>query len=396
MSFVEVQNKFYNALCEGLGLSRQTFQIIQPSPPLIPGDNRFLWNYFNNIPPASLTQNYIASGGNQLFSNYSGLMSALRPAEPIDLAADIGEQTLSDFQTYVRTTFTPAPTANQYPDIFFNWALTNAPNVANIGAGDFATLVLDPIGAAQTALMPYQPTRGPRPAPGLAPDWALGYDQLVEQLRAAPAMSFTMSSATSSSTVTDTWSGGSNSGFFGLFGSGDSENKQTSDFAASNFSVQASFGHVLGFQTNAGLWYTSSAMGAAYSDHDSPPWRPDGVIQWDNTFGTNGNLQRVMTSLVVVDTMHLVVTAATSYNEDDKATINHQSSGGMWPIYNANNGNGMSTKHHVDDAGAITITSDSAPGVPIVIGGNVLPIGQFLGHSVAAFERQRSRALASH
>lgn len=396
MSFVEAQNKFYNALCEGLGLSRQMFQILQPSPPLIPGDNRFLWNYFNNIPVFSLTQNYIASGGNQLFSDYSALMSALRPAEPVDIAADIGEQTLQDFQTYVRTTFNPAPTATQYPDIFFNWALMNAPNVANIGAGDFATLILDPIGAAQTALMPYQPGRGPNPAPGRVAEWSLGYDMLVNQLHGAPATSFAMSSSTTSSDVTNTWSHGSNSGFFGLVGSGDSASKESEKFAASSFSVQASFGHVLNFQANPGLWYTSSAMGAAYSDHDSPPWRPDGVIQWDNTFGPNGNIQRVMTNLIVVDSMDVTVTAATTYDSNDQETINHQSSGGLWPFYNANNGNGMKTTHSFGDNGAITIHTTSAPGVPIVIGGNVLPIGQFVGHAVVARERMLSRALARH
>jgi hypothetical protein len=47
---LDVNNGLYNALIQGLGLSPQSFQMIQPSPPLLPNNDAYLWNYFNHIP----------------------------------------------------------------------------------------------------------------------------------------------------------------------------------------------------------------------------------------------------------------------------------------------------------------------------------------------------------
>jgi hypothetical protein len=43
MSFDQAQAGLYNAMREGLGLSGDTFQIIQPTPPLVAGNDQFLW-----------------------------------------------------------------------------------------------------------------------------------------------------------------------------------------------------------------------------------------------------------------------------------------------------------------------------------------------------------------
>src|SRR5215207_3474700 len=169
MAFDTIQNGLYNVLVEQLGVSSDTFQIIQPTASLPAGTtNSTLWNFFNNIPPHSLTQNYIASGGNQLFSNYIALMGALRPATDVDLEGDIGADNLRAFIDYVRT-ISPPPPINQYPDIFFGWAFLNAPDVANVGASDWAAILLDPISTGQRAVLPYIPSPPPSSTPGLPP-----------------------------------------------------------------------------------------------------------------------------------------------------------------------------------------------------------------------------------
>jgi hypothetical protein len=119
-SFLDLQNGFYNALCQGLGLSTGTFQVLQPSPPLPQSSNSALWAYFNNIPPFSLTQNYIASGGNQFFSDYKGLISALQ-APPNNFVNDIGSDAYNAWLHYVNS-ITPPPAPHQLPNIFFSWA----------------------------------------------------------------------------------------------------------------------------------------------------------------------------------------------------------------------------------------------------------------------------------
>lgn len=156
-TFLDLQNGFYNGFSQGLGFPPGSpFQMIQPAPPIPSGSNdAALWNYFNNIPPLSLTQNYIVSGGNQFFSDYKAVLSALK-APPSTFATDIGSDCFTAWMAYLNGL--PAgqkPSANALPQTFLNWALVNYPDVANVGASDLSALLLDPIGTAQLAMMPY-------------------------------------------------------------------------------------------------------------------------------------------------------------------------------------------------------------------------------------------------
>ncbi|MEU1818432.1 hypothetical protein ABZ543_25075 [Streptomyces roseifaciens] len=378
MSFITVQNQLYNALTQGLGQSNQTFQLLQPAAPLsTEGGDTFLWTFLNNIPPLSLDQNYTQSGGNQLFSDYKGVMSALRPATKIDVKQEIGEENFQNFVRYLQS-LKPIPPVNQFPDIFFNWAMVNAPDVAQQGASAYAAIILDPIGSAQQALMPYM-QRPPAP-----PDWARGYDALVRDLSQAPQRAFEMHSSTTSSDVSKTWSSGRRSVLFGLWRGSESTERLSEFFAQSEISIRASFGHVLSFQTNAGAWYGSSALGTAYSKKGDPPWRSGSAITWDSTFGASGNIQRVTVNLLVADAMDISVTARTSFSQQDQQIIRGNSGFGLWPFYNGGREYGMTTNTQFSDRGETTITTKSSPGVPVLIGVNVLPIGRFLGYTSAA------------
>ncbi len=383
MAFIDVQNGFYNALAQGLGLPTSNFQLIQPSPPLLP-DDHLLWNYFNNIPPASLTQNYIASGGNQFFSNYKGLISALKSPLADRLVKDISQTVLDEFIDFVSLK-DPVPSPRQYPALFRNWAILRHPGVATKGATDFAAMLLEPIAAASIALMGYEgdDTATP-PIPARQPDWDGGYKQLKAQLNLAPSRTFKFKRSSMNSNVSNTWTRGSHSGFFGLWGGSSSSSSQSLTFAQNEFSVEASFGHVLLFAPTPGIWYSSAAMGQAYSHKTGSPWDPTATINWNNTFDArNGNLTRFMTNLVVVDTMSITVKSLAKYTHDDQVVIQNNSGGGLWPFYVGGSSAGASTFTSFEDDGTMTIEIKSQPGVPIVIGGSVLPIEQYVGHSVA-------------
>lgn len=384
MAFIDVQNGFYNALVQGLGIGQgSNFQLIQPSPPLLPDDHQ-LWNYFNNIPPFSLTQNYIASGGNQFFSNYKGLISALKSPLGDRLVKDIGQNVLDEFIDYVSTK-DPAPSPRQYPALFRNWAILRHPSVATKGASDFAAMLLEPIAAASIALMGYEgDTEATPPIAPRQADWDAGFKQLKAQLNVAPSRSFSFKRSSMNSDVSRTWTQGGNSGFFGLWGSSSYSSSQSVTFAQSDFSVDASFAHVLLFAPTPGVWYSSAAMGQAYSHKSGAPWDPTATINWNNTFDPkNGNMARFMTNLVVVDTLNITVRSFAKFTRDDQTVIQNNSGGGLWPFYTSGRSGGASTLVSFADDGTMTIQINSQPGVPIVIGGNVLPIDQYVGHAVA-------------
>lgn len=257
--------------------------------------------------------------------------------------------------------------------------MLNAPSVAAKGASDYAAILLDPVASAQTELTLSYTDIDQQPKP---PSWSLGYNDLVNQLNKSPSRSFTFNSSTMNSNVSSSWTSGGNSGFFGLWGGSSSSSSISTTFASSTITVSASFEHVLTFVASPGNWYSSSAMGLAYANKTGNPWNPDSSINWNNTFGQNGNMQRFMANLIVCSGMQVKVTSTATYSSEQQTEIHNNSHAGFWPFYSSGNSGGSSNTVKFDESGAMTITTSSQSGIPIVLGGNVLSVGDFVGHSV--------------
>jgi hypothetical protein len=388
MTYSDLQNGLYNLMMQGLGFAPGSpFQMVQPSTPLPAStSNNTLWAYMNNLPPFSLTQNYIQSAGNQFFSDYAALMSALQPSVTIDVKADVGADVYAQFVAYVLGL--PAPVAvTQLPNLFLNWAFLQYPSVAIKGASDLSAQLLDPIYRAQLALMPYtaapDPNNPGQTIPGKAPEWSLGYSQLVSQLNAAPNKSFSSQSVQSSGNVTSSWTQGGDSGFFGLWGSSSSSSSQSATFASQAVSLSVAFQHVTTYTPVPGHWYDSAAFGLAYATQSGKPWNPGSSITWQKTFGPNGNMRYIASSLVVVSGMNIKAVSSSSFSHADQTTINQSSGGGLWPFYSTGSSSSFTTSHSFSNSGQLTINSSSHAGIPIVVGVNVLSAAQYTGHASA-------------
>jgi hypothetical protein len=73
----KLQNQWYNTLAQAVA-GNANFQILQPNAPIPPqATNDQLWQFFNDLPPVSLNNNLTLSGGNQLYSNYTAVLSQL-------------------------------------------------------------------------------------------------------------------------------------------------------------------------------------------------------------------------------------------------------------------------------------------------------------------------------
>ena len=388
-SFLDLQNGFYNAFSQGLGYPLgpdNHFQIVQPSPPLLSGPpddpNRYVWAYFNNIPPKSLTQNYIASGGNQYFANYNALLSALgAPTNNFD--KDIGPACSKAWKRYLEQSVPISTSISKLPLIFRTWAYTHGfISVANVGASDLAKAILEPVSAAQFALMMYQgdPLADP-PVAANPPDWNISYSRLVTALRLAPSRSFSVSGGTWNSNVSNSWTSGSNSGFFGLWGGSSYTSHHSQVFAGGSVSVNASFKNVLMISAVPGAWYNSAAIGLAYSHKTGAPWTPSSSINWSNQFDPNtGMLPRFAINLVVVNKMHVSVSSSAVFSAADQTAVQQNSGAGLWPFYSSSSSHGMNTSVTFDASGHMTTQIDSLDGVPVVVGMNVLPVDKYLGH----------------
>lgn len=380
-NFVDLQAGFYNALSQGLGFSpNDPFQVIQPSPPLVGGDtaDQDVWAYLNDIPPHSLTLNTSLSGGNQFLSDYQAVMSALLAA-PNTFESTVGAQCSQAYHAALKNGDVKPGAMN-----FRNWALYNGTcsAVAVSGASALAAAMLDPVFAAQMNVTPYKPA-------GVDPvEFSQGFSKLKQLLKVAPSRSFSVAASNWNTDVSNTWSQGSDSGFFGLWGGSSSQSTLSEKFASSGVALQASFNNVLIFAPTPGAWYTSSALGLAFNNPGKAPWDPAKPINWTNTFGPTGNMQRFMANIVVVSGMTILVNSSATYSSVEQTEIRNNSSNGMWPFYSSGSSGGSSTNVSFGASGNMIVKITSKPGIPVVIGGTVLSAAQYLG-----VEAEASKAL---
>lgn len=372
-----LQNQWYNTIAGVVG-GNADFQILQPNNPIggLSTDDQ-VWQYFNNLPPASLTNNLTLSGGNQFFSNYTGVLSQLVSNALTNFQSVLGSY-YPMWQKYLAAQ-TPLPPLPQLPNVFFTWAMVYAPTVAGPGRSALASALLDPIFAAQTLAL------NTGSFVNNTPNFSQGVQALLQQIANGQPTTINFDSATASSNVTNTWAHGEGGAMFGIFGSGDVTTSQlTQVFSSSRVTASVSFQKLITFVADPpgapNGWYSSGALGQAHSAASGgAPWRSGANPNWGTTFGPSGNMQYFLGSLVVADGISATITSYASYNSAQQTTIQQQSSGGFWPFYWGSESSTYTNNVSFNSSSNLTYTMSSQPGNPMIIGALVLPAGQYLG-----------------
>jgi hypothetical protein len=366
-SMKALQNRWYNSLTEQLGLDRTMFQIGRPSSPITPS-SLALWDYQNVIPPYSLTFDR-TMGVDSFFSEYVAFAGQMSLPAGI-LVQDIGRELHENWLAFVAQQIPPTP-ENQLPALFLQWAMVYAPDKAQIGASDLSNMVL--INAAKQALSPYL---GPQ---ATAPDFLGTYQQLLRTLGSSSGRSLFFNSGETSSNVSDTWTGGKDSGLAGLWSGSSVASRLSLRFGQSLVTVKAQFKAFAVVPVTPGPWYNSAMFQVAYSNQTSPPWPPNPNPNWADLFGPEGSMLRLPTSLIAVDGMQATVTSHAGYSPADQETIRSNAAKGVWPFY----GPDSAVTHNsvtFDDQGIMSIMTTTQPEHPLFIGANVLSTPRYLGH----------------
>ena len=378
-NFEELQNGFFNAFLTGMGFkSGDTVQLLQPSNPLISGStaDTLLWQYFNFLPPDSLTASFILSGGNQFLSNYISVLACLEAA-PNDFEKTIGKQCFDAWNKAIADgkvkDVTPANAMVKYR----NWAMfqSGCSQSAVQGGSAFARAMLDPIFAAQMAVMPYNPAVGGTQQVDFVP----GYVDMTKLLANAPSRSFNVAQGTWNTDVSQQWSQSETRGLFGLWGNSSSSSSISKKFSSSGVSLAASFAHVLQFAPSPGDWYNSGTFGLAFENPKAKPWVDGCGKNWDNTFGSDGNMQRFAANAIVVDTMDITVVSQAAFSASEQQEVHDNSHAGLWPFYNTGGSSSVTSNATFDQQGNMTVRIKSTAGVPVVVAVRVLPAKQYLG-----------------
>ena len=366
-----LQSKWYNTLVAGLGLNPNTFQLLQSSEPL-PSTSSGIWNIFNSIPPDTLTQVFSQSSFNSFHDTYKAVVMNLIPPDGAQFRQTLGDA-YPDWQAYLKT-LKPGTTVI---DAFNEWAQTHLdPGTATKAYIQYQQLLNGTVGmAVKNVLNPayIDANNGPM--------FSKSIQNLRDELPQAPARTLSFDSATASSDVSHTWASGSVSGAFEFFrgGAGGSFDQMTQRASSSRITVQASFGRVLSFAAAPGGWYNSAALSLGYRNSDNTVWTPGQQPDWESTFGSNGNLQRLSTELLVVDGIDATIPSSAAYSVSVQKKITASASAGFWPFFSASASGGHQTKVSFDSSGSMTLHITQPRGNPQVLGVNVLPIQQVLG-----------------
>lgn len=367
-----LQNKWYRAVLAGLGADPASAQLRQPMA-LIANADAALWACQDVVPPDSLTHNTVTTPIARFFSAYASVVDALR-FPPSTFQHDVGPAVYLAWTAYLRG-LRPTPTENQLSDVFFDWAMLNAPEAARIGAADLQLIAQQD--ATRAALAPY---RGPSARPV---DFSGGAAELAQVLARSTGVRITLDSDTTPADVSGTWTHGRDTGADGLWTGSGSASELSERFAASGVRVSATMRASVTWTATPGAWYDSATLNLVYSDPTSPLWPVDSGPRWPEMFGPHGRLRLAVGSLLVVDGITVVVSADAAFDAAARQEITAKAAAGLWPCY-LPDGAHVANAISFDANGTTRIETTSMPGAPLVLGANVLDIGRYLGHAGTA------------
>lgn len=378
-------NQWYNTMVTGLNLSPESFQLYQSN--VVLGNlSTSLWAIYDAIPPQSITRQAEPSQISLFSDNYSGVINTILPTGGLEWKKTLGDK-FPDWVTYLdefRKSGNPLPEGGMLA-LFTNWASLNIPDpgTARKAITQYSQIVNGIVGTAQARFVD---------AAGV-----YAYNKSVDDVRSAvkqaPGNSYTFDSKTASSSIEHTWAKADVGGAFRfLWGGGStSYDKVNTAFASSQVNIDVNFAHVTSvtagpLQTETFVgdrnypgWFSSSALSYAFNNKGNDTWPVDGSASWDSTFGTNGNLKRFATNLIIGDEMTMTMTSSATFSTSEREQITAQASGGFWPFFRASASGGYTNDVRFDDSGRMTASSTSPAGSPLILGASVLPIKDILG-----------------
>ena len=363
-SFTGITNAWYNQLCSKLNLPIGNFQLIQPIG--VPESDADLWAYINPIPPQTLKFNSWYYTQPTFFSQYAAIVNQLQFPEN-SFEKTIGKATYTKWNNYLKGLPQPPPD-NTLPTVWLQWAMLNAPAVANTGRSSLSGQLL--IKSAQAALAPYQGANAKQP------EFAPSLSALNATLQASPSTQFTWSSSDADDNVANSWVPGNDPSLFGIYTGSWGGFLINQKFAQSSITVSVTLEHFALVSVTPGNWYNSGFLNLARSSPSAPSW--SSATGWEDYFGANGTFTYATGAVLAADGLSLTLTSDADFTGEEQAIIKSQQGAGYWPLY----GGQLSpiiTNEISFAPGNVTIKCNSEPGHPILIGNNVVKINQYLG-----------------
>jgi hypothetical protein len=360
-SMRELQQRWYDFIVETLSLDPSTFQLFQPAGQIATTDTA-LWDAIDVVPPASLIVDRTRDNTERFSDQYAAMASQLAPPTG-SLAQAIGEADERAWSAFLAT-LSPPPLPHQLAALFQTWAARHAMDKMPAGVAFFS----------RTALADREQVSEHGSA-----DFRGGYADLLRLMQASPGRRGMFDSAVLRADPRGRrWAGIAAAQVDGLWtGSGGAPASRV--FAESHVTTSIGFNACAAWTVTPGAWYSSSLLNKAFSAATSPPWRIGATPSWQDLFGPGGSMLRALASVLVVDGASIIISSDATFGASDQQAILDHAAGGLWPLY-ARAGDAVRSAVRFGPDGTMDIKIVATSGHPIVLGGNVLGIGRYLGH----------------
>jgi hypothetical protein len=100
---------------------------------------------------------------------------------------------------------------------------------------------------------------------------------------------------------------------------------------------------------------------------------------WAQTFGEQGVLKGVKTSLVLTRGLTTKITSAASFDAEERTAIKASLSVGFFPFFQAEAKGGWTHNVEFHDSGAMTVTSSVPSSQTVVLGAIITPSASLFG-----------------
>jgi hypothetical protein len=379
---------WYNALADGLGVSKDQFQLAQGATSLGYTSDK-IWQIFDAIPPVSANNYFNPAQHNSLAENYGAVINNLIPQNDDSVRKELGNK-YNDWIKYQDTdsswtgiTIDPENPKEALLTVFKNWAIRKLDTdkfddaVTVMSQEDIVTVAVAQLKSAKKKY-----------------GYTAGYTDLKDAINKGESKKVELNTKTTSKDTSHSWAKGRVSGGYRFF-SADANghwDKFTQDIETKGINLVVEYqkvGTLVGSpyaiksEFNSDLsgympWWNSAALKVAKENNNNKVWKHT-APSCDNTFGSEGNLRWLTTALIVADGIKTTMTSTVSVAKENRQEVEASVKAGYWPFFKAEAEGGWSHKVNFNDDGTFTVTSSSKEGNPTVIGVLVSPIEKILG-----------------
>jgi hypothetical protein len=333
----------------------------------LPAQNERLWDILDELPPHSLIFNR-ALPTFSFIDEYAAVIENL--SSPSGLKAAIGAAIYAEWTSHLASMH-PLPPLSKQSRIFSDWADQHGhAQVARVGA---SAILADMLFEGQKRAIEADRGNNDRRQDRRSdtPKFSGDYKTLCGAIDSGrPMRTATFDSSAVDADVSNTWAGGQQIGLQGLWTGCKPDHPLSLAFAANRVRLSASIQSFTPWMVVPGGWYSSGLLNVAYSQ----------AANFPQAFGPCGRLLFLISSLEIADGLHFKLTSDASFSADDRAAIQANAGRGMWPFY-LPSGDRVRNTVSFDHSCGMMLETSTAPGHPFVLGGTVLGIDQYLGHS---------------